>query len=80
MPSPKRQLTLPELIRYLDYCSELLSLNSKIAALYVQHFSDEVVVNAVSDVEQLCAGLARKIWQKLGIAETMAEERSRSDA
>jgi len=55
-------------------------LNSKIAALYVQHFSDEVVVNAVSDVEQLCAGLARKIWQKLGIAETMAEERSCSDA
>ncbi|MCZ6666123.1 MAG: hypothetical protein O7B81_12515, partial [Gammaproteobacteria bacterium] len=56
--SPTRHLTLRELIRYLDYCSELLSLTSKIAALYVQRFSDEVVMNSVSDVEQLCAGLA----------------------
>lgn len=78
--SPERQLTLPELIRYLDYCSELLSLTSKIAALYVQRFSDEVVLSAVSDVEQLCAGLARKIWQKLSIAEAMSEKRNRGDA
>ena len=76
--SPTRRLTLRELIRYLDYCSELLSLTSKIAALYVQRFSDEVVMNSVSDVEQLCAGLARKIWQKLGIAEAMAEQRHRN--
>ena len=76
--SPTRHLTLQELIRYLDYCSELLSLTSKIAALYVQRLSDEVVMNSVSDVEQLCAGLARKIWQKLSIAEVMGEQRLRN--
>jgi len=28
------------LCRYLDYCSELLSLTGKLAALYAQSFSD----------------------------------------
>lgn len=67
--SPKRELTLPQLTRYLDYCSETLSITSKIAALYVQQFSDGVVLAAVSDVETLCDGLSRKIWQKMNIAE-----------
>ena len=71
--SPKRELTLPELMRYLDYCSELLSLTSKIAALYIQRFSDSVVLAAVSDVENLCDGLARKVWQKMTIAEDVAD-------
>ncbi len=77
--SPQRELTLGELIRYLDYCSELLSITSKIAALYIQKFSDSVVLAAVSDVETLCAGLARKIWQKLNIAEVTIERRSGSN-
>ena len=72
--SPNRRLTLPELMRYLDYCSEMLSLTSKTAALYVQRFNDAVVLNAVSDVETLCTGLSRKIWQKLQIAESVAAE------
>ncbi|MDH3577528.1 MAG: hypothetical protein OEO71_06875 [Gammaproteobacteria bacterium] len=63
-------MTLPELIRYLDYCSEMLSVTSKIAALYIQRFNDGVVLNAVSDVETLCSGLSGKVWQKLQIAES----------
>jgi hypothetical protein len=74
--SPNRNLTLPELSRYLDYCSELLSITSKIAALYIQKFSDGVVLEAVSDVETLCAGLGQKIWQKLDIAESISERKS----
>lgn len=70
--SPKRELTLPELMRYLDYCSELLSLTSKISALYIQSFSDSVVLAAVSDVENLCDGLSRKIWQKMNIAQDIS--------
>lgn len=73
--SPKRELTLPELMRYLDYCSELLSITSKISALYIQRFSDSVVLAAVSDVETLCDGLSRKIWQKMNIAEDISERR-----
>jgi len=68
--SPERSLSLPQLIRYLDYCSEMLSLTSKIAALYIQRFHDRDALAAVSDVETLCVGLSAKIWQKLQIAET----------
>jgi hypothetical protein len=58
-------LTSVELARYLDYCSELLALVSKLAALHAQHLRDPVVLNAVNDVEELAAGLSQKIWQKI---------------
>lgn len=63
--SPERTLTQFELERYLDYCSELTSLIAKVAALYAQSFPDQVVVRTVNEVETLCTGLSRKIWQKL---------------
>ena len=65
--SPKSEMTSYELMRYLDYCSEMLSLTGKIAALYGQSFHDSVVVVAVNDIENLTTGLARKIWQKIMI-------------
>jgi hypothetical protein len=65
--SPQRAMTAPELGRYLDYCSELLSLTSKVSALLVQHFNDGVVLAAVNEIEDLTTGLASKIWQKLMI-------------
>jgi hypothetical protein len=74
--SPKRTMTRFELSRYLDYCSEMMSLIGKVAALYVQNFSDEVAVAAVNDIENLTNGMARKIWQKLMVLQT-AEEASR---
>jgi len=67
--SPGRSLSPFELTRYLDYCSELLALVSKIAALYVQRFPDPVTLSAVNDVEDLASGLSRKIWQKLMILD-----------
>jgi hypothetical protein len=67
--SPERTLTVPELGRYLDYCSELLSVISKLAALHVQDFSDSVTLAAVNDVETLCSGLSNKIWQKITLLE-----------
>jgi hypothetical protein len=65
--SPKQNLTPFELLRYLDYCSEMLSSIGKIAALYVQKFDDPVVLAAAEDVEALTTGLSRKIWQKIMI-------------
>lgn len=67
--SPQRVLSRFELARYLDYCSELLSLASKLAALHVQHLNDPVVLNAVNDVEVLAANLSSKIWQKIMILD-----------
>jgi hypothetical protein len=73
--SPKRVLTPFELSRYLDYCSEALALISKIAALYVQGFEDSVVLDAVDDMEDLTAGISRKIWQKITLIDLMKKVR-----
>ena len=58
-----------QLGRYLDYCSEMLSMTAKIAALYAERFSDNVVLQAVDEVEALTTGLSRKIWQKIMILD-----------
>ena len=63
--SPKRTMSSFELRRYLDYCSEMLSLVGKVAAFYAQGFQDPVVLSSVNDVENLTTGLSRKIWQKI---------------
>lgn len=65
--SPKRTLSKQELGRYLDYCSEMLSLASKLSALYAQRFDDSVVLQAVDEVEALTSDLSNKIWQKIMI-------------
>ncbi len=70
--SPRRNLAPGELARYLDYCSELLALTSKLAALHAQHLQDPVVLDAVNDIESLTADLSRKIWQKLTILNMSA--------
>ena len=68
--SPRRTFDGTALARYLDYCSEALSLTGKIAALYVQRFDDSVVLASVNEVETLTTGLSGKIWQKLMILES----------
>jgi hypothetical protein len=71
--SPRRTLTRHQLMRYLDYCSELLALNAKVAALFAQNTDDEVVLSAVNDLELLVQGLSAKIWQKIMILDLSAE-------
>jgi len=56
-----------ELGRYLDYCSELLSLVSKTAALCSQDAVDPLVLDTVSEIESLTLGMSRKIWQKISL-------------
>ena len=63
--SPSRTLTDFELARYLDYCSEMLALLGKIAALYAQTSADREVTSAVNEVEVLTTGLSGKIWDKI---------------
>jgi hypothetical protein len=58
-------LTRDEMERYLDYCSELLSLVGKAAALCAEESRDSVVLETVSRIETLTVGLSRKIWQKI---------------
>jgi hypothetical protein len=65
-----QNLTPAQTVRYLDYCSEMLSLIGKLAALYVQKFDDPVALAAVNEVEELTTGLSRKIWQKIMIVNS----------
>ncbi|TPK65723.1 hypothetical protein FKO01_18855 [Mesorhizobium sp. B2-3-3] len=68
--SPARRLTTAaDLARYLDYCSEMLSITGKVAALFAQSVNDDVVIDGVNDIENLSSNLSRKIWQKITLIE-----------
>lgn len=67
--SPERITDADGLSRYLDYCSEMLSITGKLAALFAQAVNDEVVIEAVNDVEELGSNLSRKVWQKIMILD-----------
>jgi hypothetical protein len=72
--SPKRNLSHFELERYFGYSTELASLIAKVGALYSQSLPDEVVVRSVNEIETLCTGLSRKIWQKIMILNQTKDE------
>jgi hypothetical protein len=75
--SPKRDMSEQELARYLDYCTEMLSLTGKLAALYGERSDDTQIIAAAGDVEALTTGLGRKIWQKITLIGSAAEVRDR---
>ena len=64
-----------QLSRYLDYCSEMLALIAKLAALYAGQSRDREVIMAVNEVEELTSSLGRKIWQKIMILHQLDERR-----
>jgi hypothetical protein len=72
--SPARSLTRFEVTRYLDYCSEMLSLTAKLAVLFAQGFPDPLVTETVSDIERISAGLSQKIWQKIMILQQQGDD------
>lgn len=67
--SPARDLSHDQLLRYLDYCAEMLSMIGKLAALYVQGLPDPVIIGNANDIEVLTTNLSRKIWQKIQIVK-----------
>ena len=67
--SPERHFDAYTLGRYLDYCTEMLSLTSKLGYLYVENLHDTEVTNAATELENLCSGLSHKIWQKIVILQ-----------
>lgn len=67
--SPARITNAADLARYLDYCSEMLSITGKIAALFAQSVNDDVVIDGVNDIENLASNLSRKIWQKITLID-----------
>lgn len=72
--APPRSMTKFELTRYLDYCAEMLALIGKLAALFGERMRDPVVMEAVTEIENLTTGLARKIWQKIAALGDIEED------
>ncbi|HET7690617.1 MAG TPA: hypothetical protein VFK41_09575 [Nocardioidaceae bacterium] len=60
-------LNREEMEAYLDYCSELLSLVGKAAALCAEESQDPLVLDTVSTLETITNGMSRKIWQKISV-------------
>ena len=65
-----------KLLRYLDYCSELLSISGKIAALYAESSHDPLIIETVNDLGQITSNLGNKIWQKLNTVEAKLTSQS----
>lgn len=66
---PEKKMSAPDLARYLDYCTEMLALVAKLAALYAERTQDREVTDAVNEIEDLTGQLDRKIWEKIMILE-----------
>jgi hypothetical protein len=69
--SPPLLLNEFQMTRYLDYCSEMVSLTSKVAVLFGQSLEDQAVAEVVSDIERVGSGLSQKIWQKIIILQEL---------
>lgn len=67
-----RQLSRVELHAYLGYCTELLSLVAKTAALCAERSSDARVLDTVSDIETLSTELSSTISQKVMLLARLA--------
>lgn len=78
--SPVLELSPEQLGRYLDYCSELLSIIGKVAAVYAEATHDGQVLATVNEIETLTVGLSRKIWQKIALLHATAGSPARSGA
>jgi hypothetical protein len=67
-------MTTEEVRAYLNYCTELLAILSKIGQLYVQEFPDAPAGAAADQFENLATGLTGKIWQKIMILDRIASD------
>jgi hypothetical protein len=70
VPTPQsvqHGLDADQLHHYLSYCSEMLSLTAKTAALCGEHTTDSVVLETISYIETLTTELSNKIWQKISL-------------
>lgn len=65
--SVRHGLDADQLHHYLNYCSEMLSLTAKTAALCGEHTADSVVLDTISTIETLTTELSNKIWQKISL-------------
>ncbi|MFT4296648.1 MAG: hypothetical protein QM582_14675 [Micropruina sp.] len=61
------RMTSIELANYLDYCSELLSMVGKTAALFGEDTDDRTTLSTIAGIEDLTNQLSVKIWTKISL-------------
>ncbi|MEL7043362.1 MAG: hypothetical protein AAGL90_17720 [Pseudomonadota bacterium] len=66
---PESDLHGYALVRYLDYCADLLAITGKLASAYLQYIEDPIVIASVNEFESLTADMSGKIWQKVTVLE-----------
>lgn len=54
---------------YLSFCTDLLSIVGKLAALFAQGQTDRVVLDTINEIETISTALSRKIWQKMTLVK-----------
>lgn len=62
-------LTTEELRDYYQFCTKLLSLVGKTAALCAEHSADQTVLATVQSIETLTTEMSVKIWEKIGVLD-----------
>lgn len=73
--SPRQDLNPFLLVRYLDYCTELLAVLSNLAAVYAQGYDDQVVLDSVDALATVCNGMSNKISLKMTVVNQLPGER-----
>ncbi len=66
-----------ELANYLDYCSELLSMVGKTAALFGEHTDDRTTLATIAGIEDLTNNLSGKIWTKISLLPSAVRRTAR---
>ena len=56
----------------------MFSITGKLAALYAQAVNDEVVAEAVNDIENLGTNLSRKVWQKIMLIDAKVARQAKT--
>ena len=62
--------SLSDLGYYVEYCTEMLSLVGKTAAVFAENTTDGDVLDAVEGLEDLTSDMFRTAWQKIAILQS----------
>jgi len=60
-------LSIAQRVHYLEASERAITLAGKLASILIVGHDDRIVIAEVTEIEQLCNGVAIRIWQKIGV-------------
>jgi hypothetical protein len=67
LDSGEQSLTIAQRVHYLEASERAITLAGKLASILIVGHEDRIVIAEVTEIEQLCNGVAIRIWQKIGV-------------